>query len=321
MFRVEQSLRKNRSSLCRSAWWLVVVLLLPGAALVKAADEGDQPRRAKAARPQTLRLTRFTFVHPTNERKDGRKKIPLPESEFGEMLLEPKTGRCVYHLWFDGIHERAPLNRGHDKLYHDPDIYRPDQYRTVLKGAAGYDGTEYWAARFPDDTLNNRTRARDLVVYEDRAALQQYDSSRGPVVATPTWFNYAPAHEFADTIRCESFQGAALHTRLAHYRFSRKVAKDIYEVSMGVEDFVGDERDWQRWSYLASIDDESVGISRLDIDRYGSGTGRWQKPVPPTFAISRDSDEVDLDREEFHKLTDWHSYRDDQTEITRHAAK
>ena len=101
-----------------SAWLFAVPpasWLNPAAAL--AGGEGTRASGARQpvqdvagdadrANPRTLTLSRFRFVHRPGTRQVDNERIELPATDFGEMLLDAATGRCVYRLWFDGINER-----------------------------------------------------------------------------------------------------------------------------------------------------------------------------------------------------------------------
>ena len=273
---------------------------------------------ADRANPRTLTLSRFRFVHRPGTRQVDNERIELPATDFGEMLLDAATGRCVYRLWFDGINERARLGRVNN-IYRDADTYTRDQYRTVLKAASGMDGTAYWAAAFSDAELDNGCHAKHIAIYEDRNALKQNDSPLGFVADKPTWFNYATVHEFVATVGGDSFDGVSLRSNLTKYRFAKKLSGDSFSVKLKIDDLTGDPGTWQRWQYVAKVGNGPVGILHLDVSVLGGGT-RWEKPVPVWFTIVRD-DDVERDADEFQKMADWHSYADDDTRITRYSAK
>lgn len=280
------------------------------------SDETQKSVGVTAGRKtRRVRLTRFSFFHMPSTVRSGAKEERLGEAKFGEMLLDAATGRCVYRLWFDGIHERADLGR-FDKITSENDKYTPEQYRTVLKGAAGSDGTCYWAAWFSDDKLNNQGHSRALAVCENMRAVRDNDSPTGPSDVGVGWYNNAPLHEFVHAVGAESFDGDELRRKLSKYRYAHEQAGGRFGVSMKPDDYSGDRKNWPRWSYAASITRGRVGIRELEF-RSGGRTGVWGKPVPPSFKIILDED-VDLDAEEFKKLTDWHVHVDTETAVTEY---
>src|SRR5207253_605421 len=89
-------------------------------------------------------IVRFRFRLGLARAQNGQE---LPETEFGELLFERETGRCVYRYWYDAVEgpmdsEIEPDDRPEGN--EDP----RDHGRMPLKGAAGFDGERYWAASY-----------------------------------------------------------------------------------------------------------------------------------------------------------------------------
>lgn len=228
-------------------------------------------------------VVKFAFLHPASTGQEGigddAREIPFPETEFGAMLLDSQTGRYVYRFWYDGVHEKASLGR-FVVDYQRSDQVTPEQYRTVLKAAAGFDGDVYWVALFPE-VFNNSQHPQQVVKYADTESMtsQAARARRASGEQSSYWFDNAPIHGFMEAIGCRLLDRGALLAALTQSPRARRIGTSRFDMH---SDFASLD---DIWSYSVHLDE--TGLLKLDVSLAGGSSGHWPFPVPFRYRVLR----------------------------------
>jgi hypothetical protein len=262
----------------------------------------DQP----APKPQSP-IVRFRFWH-----RPDRK---IPETEIGQLLLERKTGRCVYHYWYDGVHGTTPRDQSRGNVPGDASDPPADRFRRTFNGAAGFDGQRFWAASYNHD-VDNQYRAFQIVVFDGEGDLRKYDGLGDGGMFTPTWYSRAPLHKLIAVIESPVLERDAVRKALAaspHFdHFGAVFRQKPWSGSLKNELPPSD------WCFNVTTDESELGIARVDVDRaMRNATGN--RPWAPAFRnyslISENAD--DISPRDLDSLTDLNTYVGESTEVMK----
>jgi hypothetical protein len=271
---------------------------------VKASNDRDKQ--------EVWDIVRFRFLHPTAVRRSSSDdRITLPESEFGELLYDSRTGRAVYRFWYDGVHERAALGRGNP--WREPDRFSQEDYRSVLKAVAVYDGKAYWVVKFSDDHLNNRADGLFATVYPDMKVLDEQEEKVGLIGDHPKWYATAPLHMLMKTISATNLNRENVAAALETCVFAKKGIHGAYDVVPRNDDRGNIS---VVWGYSISMDQSTVGIAEIGVRYQSPFIGRWAYAYPARYVVRRSVD-ADNDSNRLEIALKLESYISTRTEMKR----
>ena len=273
------------------------------AGLNGCGSRSTQP--APSRPPQTLEheIWHFRFIEAATR---GRTDFDDPASEFGDLTVDPATLEFTYELWRHLATRNSPALLG-----------TPMQTRPLLSVAAGFDGKNYWTARFerPVGDPIRRLRAPcwqagvvTVFVLEgeevDASGFQERFPSGG------SFYMDAPLHGLLGQEKvgwdAESMRAILDHhpdvTRAAHHdeRLSSLVKRSslckLADCSLYVKRGVlvdappamsDDGNPWTGWSAVFAIDEREPCV-RAVFAESPSWMGGWPYPTPESFFIMRD---------------------------------
>lgn len=296
-----------------------------------AAIRNLKDRRSSAAAPvdqntpvkptQMARVVqRYRFYH-TTKRTMGRAGgwIELPPSQFGELLIDEESGRCLYEFWFDGVHEHPLGIRGAARDEGDGERNLAD-LRNTLQGAAAYDGQRYWAASFRRGQIPNKHSADVVITYDDEKDLKRNDHPNSQWNVTPTWYYWAPLHFLAGTIGSKALERDALLAALKSFPRVSRVGANTLSVNPGGR-FIDEQlKRHEMWSFVVTLDDSVLGISTMNVKYLGSIMGNYPLPIPTAYTVEREVAE-DVASADLLKLADFGNYNDTTTSVIKAAER
>jgi hypothetical protein len=277
-----------------------------GGLALPAAEIVDRPRAAAQLAPiRQSAIIRFRF----RTHRDRQ----LTETEFGQLLLERKSGRCVYHFWYEGADDNSRADGRPWNETAGADDALADRFRKTLKAAAGFDGMRFWAASY--DHRRDNQYAWKIVVYDGENDLRKYAGLGDERSNTPTFYSRAPLHKLIAMIESDSLERNAIHKALA--------------ATSDFEHFGGGgfrQKPWSatrknvlpasQWVFGVITDQSELGIARIDLYRQllpGTGPPPWS-PVRGSYSLICENAD-DLDRQSLDSLTDLSTYAGDLTEV------
>ncbi len=275
------------ASVERSRRWLRVLLpLLFAGSLIGVAVASFMMSQHESARleltPMHGTLPAPAVAAPIRQSRIVRFRV----STGGELLLDRDTRRCVYR--YD-----VPSQNGPDQL--------PDR-EAKLTGAAGFDGTRYWAASYRTNEFGDLpTYADRITIYPDAEALRKRDGVGRGWSGRPTWYNWAPLHALAATIGIQRFEREEFIHGLRTSQRSTPAGLDAFSVNVGLNG-----------TFLVSLDTSALGIRRIEVN-LGAWNGHYPLPMPSRYSMECENAE-DMTPDRLDVITDPETYADDSTE-------
>ncbi len=257
---------------------------------------------------EAAELIKMRFLHNPTRAQIGTATVLLPATDFGEVLLDVRTGRCLYRFWYDGLHENPLGTVGLMNEAARLPALPTNAFANTYKGVAACNGNTYWAARFVSDSreLDNRTHAAEVVTYNGVRDVKEYDSIDRPWSYEVTWLHYAPLHMLAETIACRNVRGDEFRDKCHLYSHKHEIGSKSISIDPMDRQQAGHLAD-RRWAWKVTFDDTTFGISAIDVRYCNLVNGAFPFPVPDRYSIIRDSN-IRLSESDFVRSISFEQY-------------
>lgn len=248
--------------------------------------------------PTESDIVRFRFCHTRSRAHTSDGIKDLPETDFGELLFERKTGRCLYRYWYDGVHEH-PLGYRIDRLdLHNEKREPRDRVQLPLKSAVAFDGKRYWIASY--DLYRPSLHADRVYIFEEGADLDSGAGIDKAYASLKPWCMQAPLHALAAGVSSDAIERNTLHRAIQASRQTKSYGPHACDITLG------------GWNYVVSLDQSYLGIRFIAVRHAGGWSGMWPYPLPMSFTVEREN-AYDMNSEELDSLTNPDGYIDGST--------